>query len=225
MKRLFLIPLLMLLCTAAGSAAEVPSLQSPVNDYAGVISQAQENELRSMLLNQEKETGNQIVILTVKKLDGDTIETFAEKVFNTWKLGHAKKDNGVLVVAAVDDRVMRIEVGYGLEGVLTDALCSQIIRKEMAPKFKEKDFGGGFVAAVTAIEKAVKGEYTVEESIVNWWVILLIVAIVLLLILLDVIITGGNIVGLIFAIGSGGGGGGYGGGGGGSGGGGASGSW
>ena len=165
------------------------------------------------------------MILTVKDLKGDTIETFAEKVFKTWKLGQSGKDNGVLVVAAIDDRKMRIEVGYGLEGVLTDALCSQIIRKEMAPKFKEKDFGGGFVAAVTSIDKAIKGEYTVEESIVHWQVILLIVVIVLILIFLDLIFTGGNIVGLIFMIGSGGGGGGYGGGGGGSGGGGASGSW
>ncbi|MDD4287738.1 MAG: TPM domain-containing protein [Candidatus Peribacteraceae bacterium] len=183
-------------------------LEGPVNDYAKVLSAAQAEQLRSTLLAQEKVTSNQIVILTVLSLDGEEIEPFANKIFHAWKLGQAGKDNGVLIVLATEERKMRIEVGKGLEGTLTDATASQIIRREMAPKFKAKDFAGGFAAAVTAINLAVKGEYKADGVNVNfpaggrgaaaggwpWWVWLLIIVggIIVLLIFLSMIPSSGG---------------------------------
>ena len=229
MKRVLSVCLLLLL-SAPLSGAEVPKLTGPVNDEAGVLSDKQKKELTEFLLKQEKDTTNQIVILTVKSLDGDTIEDFAVKVFAKWKLGQKGKDNGVLIILATTERKMRIEVGHGLEGVLTDAISSRIIREEMTSKFKEKNFDGGFMAAVVAIDKAIKGEYTAEES-GGWptWltIVIIIVVIILILILIDCSMNGGDaftwiILGSIMSGDGGGGGGGYSGGGGGSGGGGAS---
>jgi uncharacterized protein len=165
-KSLWIAPLCLLLASAI-QAAPVPKLQGPVNDYAGVLSPQEENKLRAFLLDQESKTSNQVVVLTVPSLDGDTIETFAIKVAEAWKLGQRDKDNGVLVVAAIKDHKLRIEVGKGLEGTLTDALSSQIIRNEIAPKFKAGDYGGGLWDGVTAIDKAIRGEYKATQHAVH----------------------------------------------------------
>lgn len=203
-----LVSLMVSACGKDGQNAGEMRLQGPVNDYAKVLSNAQAEQLRSALLAQEKETSNQIVILTVQSLGGEEIEPFANAIFHTWKLGQAGKDNGVLIVLATSERKMRIEVGKGLEGVLTDAIASQIIRREMTPKFKANDFAGGFTAAVTAINLAVKGEYRADGRNVNfpagarpaaaggwpWWVWVLIVvgALILLAIILGNIPTRGG---------------------------------
>lgn len=212
--------------------AEVPRLTGPVNDYAEVLSPDDEKKLTGFLLGQERKTTNQIVILTVKSLDGDTIEGFAVKVFNTWKLGQKGKDNGILVVLATKERKIRIEVGHGLEGTLPDAVASRIIRDAMAPKFKAKDFAGGFMEAAIAIDKAVAGEFQAENQkrgdAVSIWIVLLIILLVfgvLGLILFLAAKAGGLGGGWSSGGWSSGGGGGYSGGGGGSGGGGASGGY
>lgn len=153
---------LLLFASAPLWGAEVPKLQGPVNDYANVLSAEEQKKLTGFLIGQERKTTNQIVVLTVKSLDGDTIEGFAEKVFSTWKLGQKGKDNGVLIVLATAERKIRIEVGHGLEGALPDVIASRIIREEMAPKFKEKNFADGFMAAAVAIDKAIAGEFQAE---------------------------------------------------------------
>lgn len=163
--------------------AEIPKLMGPVNDYANVLTGEEVKKLTDFLLSKERKTSNQIVILTVKSLDGNTIADFAEKVFNTWKLGKKGKDNGILIVHATKERKIRIEVGHGLEGVLPDAVTSRIIRNEMAPKFKAKDFSGGFMAAIVAIDKAIAGEFQAEDKTKEgggWplWVILLIILLI-----------------------------------------------
>lgn len=227
MKRM-LSACLLLLLSAPLWGAEIPKLTGPVNDTANVLSEKAKKELTEFLLKQEKDTSNQIVILTVKSLDGDTIEDFAVRVFEKWKLGQKGKDNGVLIVLATVERKIRIEVGHGLEGALPDVIASRIIRDEMAPRFKEevKDFDGGFMAAVVAIDKAIKGEYTVEETgkgFPLWLTIVIVIAVILIVI--DVAANKGDALTLflLYAVLStrSGGGGGYGGGGGGSGGGGA----
>lgn len=230
MRTVSLLAVAMLLCVVQElPAGEIPKLRGPVNDYAEVIPDEQEAQIREFLLKQEKETSNQIVILTVKTLDGETIETFAEKVFRTWKLGKADKDNGVLIVHATLERAMRIEVGHGLEGVLTDGLSGQIIRREMTPHFKKGAFGDGHMAGVKAIDEAIKGEYKAEAGISTGGVVAIIVVIVIILILLLIIRVDGDpllfLILMAISNSSGGGrsgGGGYGGGGGTSGGGGAS---
>ena len=121
-------------------------------------------ELEALLKAHEDSTSNQVVVLTVQSLEGDDIESYAIRVAETWKLGQKGKDNGVLFVVARDDRKVRIEVGRGLEGDLTDAICSVIIRREILPQFKSGDYDQGVKAGVTAILAAIRGAYTPDEE-------------------------------------------------------------
>ncbi len=135
-----------------------------VHDDAHVLKPETIEALEAQLKAYEDSTSNQIAILTISSLDGETIEEYSLRVAEKWKLGQEDKDNGVLLLIAVDDHKMRIEVGHGLEGVLTDALSNRIIRNEMAPAFRRADFDEGVTAAITAITKAIGGEYTANDS-------------------------------------------------------------
>lgn len=130
-----------------------------VHDEAGVLSSSTLQRLEAQLKHHEDSTSNQIVVLIIKSLQGEAIEDFALKVAEKSKLGDKKNDNGVLLLIAIEDRKMRIEVGQGLEGVLTDALTSQIIRHELAPNLRRGDYDAGVSAAVAAIIHAIGGEY------------------------------------------------------------------
>lgn len=143
-----------------------------VHDQAGVLSSQTIQNLESQLKLHEDSTGNQIAILIIQSLNGESLEEYAirvagynEKKDEGWKLGQANNDNGVLLLIAIDDREMRIEVGQGLEGVLTDALCSQIIRNVMRPEFRRGDYNAGVLLAINAIVHAIAGEYTAEETV------------------------------------------------------------
>jgi uncharacterized protein len=145
--------------TAWGAAAlEVPYLAGRVNDQAGLLDDSFEAQLDEQLRQLEEETGAQVVVLTVPSLEGDPIEDYSIRVAETWKLGQKGADNGVLVLIARDERRVRIEVGYGLEPVLTDALSGRIIDSLMTPKFRAGDFDGGVADAVGAISTAIRGE-------------------------------------------------------------------
>jgi uncharacterized protein len=133
------------------AALEVPYLQGRVTDDAEILSQAAFDRLGTLLADHEARTTDQVVVLTVNTLDGESIEDFALRVFEAWKLGQKGKDNGVLVVVAPQDRRMRIEVGYGLEGQLTDLEAGRIIRNVMTPRFKIDDFDDGIEQGVVAI--------------------------------------------------------------------------
>ncbi len=135
-----------------------------VHDEAHVLSQEKIDQLEKQLAHYEDSTSNQLAILIINTLDGETIEDYSIRVAEKWKLGQKDKDNGVLLLIAVDDHKMRIEVGMGLEGVLTDALCNRIIRNEMAPAFRRADFDGGVAAAINGITAAIGGEYTAGDS-------------------------------------------------------------
>jgi uncharacterized protein len=145
----------------------VPPLEDKrVHDQAGVLSPQTVQNLEYQLKLHEDSTGNQIAILIINSLNGEAVEDYAIRVahYNPttkegWGLGQNKNDNGVLLLIAVDDRKMRIEVGQGLEGALTDALSSQIIRNEMAPNFRRGDYDAGVLLAVNAIIRAIAGEY------------------------------------------------------------------
>jgi len=147
---------------------EVPPLSGRVVDSAGMLSARTVEEINALLEQHEKETSNQVVVLTIPSLEGDILEEYSLKAAEIWKLGKKGTDNGVLLLIAKNDRKMRIEVGYGLEGNLTDGICSRIIRNEITPKFKSGDFDGGTLAGVKAILATIKGTYTpTEESAVN----------------------------------------------------------
>jgi len=141
---------------------EIPKVEQRVNDFTNTLSFNEWKSIETMLKKFEDSTSTQIVVLMVDSLKGQSIEDYAVKVFEKNKIGQAKKDNGVLLVVAKDDHKIKIEVGYGLEGVLTDVLCEQIIDKEIIPQFKEANFYGGILTGVTSIMGAVAGEYKAE---------------------------------------------------------------
>ncbi len=131
------------LAFATAVAAELPKPTGPVNDFAGVLSDAAERELTELLRSLESETTAEIAVATVASLEGLPIEEYATKLFNAWGVGQAGKDNGVLVVVDPTSRSMRIEVGYGLEAILPDGLAGSIIRRDFGPAFKAGDYDAG----------------------------------------------------------------------------------
>jgi len=150
-----------LLCLAVASIAaalEVPPLRGRVNDLAGLISPEHARKLEARLQQFEAETGHQIAVLTIPTLEGEDIEGFGIRVADAWKIGHKGFDNGVILIVAKNDKKLRIEVGYGLEGVLPDAMASRIIREVILPHFRANDFAGGIEAGTEAIMKATRGE-------------------------------------------------------------------
>jgi uncharacterized protein len=152
---------------ASAQQADVPYLTGRVVDNAEILKPDTRKRLAEALRQHEQKTTNQIAVLTVTTLRGNSVEEYAVRVFEQWKLGQKGKDNGVLVVVAPQDRRMRIEVGYGLEGVLPDATAARIIRNVMTPRFKEGDYGGGIIQGVEAIIAQLEGTgapITAEES-------------------------------------------------------------
>jgi len=158
-----ILALLMLLfsCLTSSSALaiEVPVLKGRVNDFAGLLSSATISQLDTVLVNLEATDSTQIVVLTIPSLDGDSLEDFSLRVAERWKIGKEKIDNGALLVIARDERKLRIEVGYGLEGVLTDIVSGQIIRNIITPHFRQGNFNQGVIDGVGAMIATVKGEY------------------------------------------------------------------
>ncbi len=149
--------LLALASTVAAQPVEVPYLTGRVVDNAELLSPDTRRRLTETLRRHEQKTGNQVVVLTVPTIKGESIEEYAVRVFEQWKLGQQGKDNGVLVVIVPRDRSMRIEVGYGLEGVLTDAHASRIIRNVMTPRFRKGDFSDGVARGVDAVTAQLEG--------------------------------------------------------------------
>lgn len=149
--------------------AAIPSAPASgyVSDFAGVLSSEQKASLENTIALFNASTTNEIAVVTVKSLDGDYIEHYAVELFKAWGIGTKKHDNGVLLLIAVDDHKMRIEVGYGLEGALTDSISAQIIRDDLIPAFKRNDFYGGISLAVNDIIKVTQGEYIADTASSN----------------------------------------------------------
>ncbi len=148
----------LLATTWVSNAADAPYLTGRVTDNAQILSENTRNSLTETLKEHEATTTNQIVILTIPSLEGENIEDFANKVFNEWKLGQKDKDNGILIVVVPDERKMRIEVGYGLEGTLTDLSAGRIIREIMTPRFRDGDFDGGITDGTLAVISVLTGK-------------------------------------------------------------------
>jgi len=133
------------------SAANFPALSARIVDQANIIPADTRNAIEAKLADLETKSGIQLVVATVASLEGQEIEPYANELFRTWKLGEKTKNNGVLLLVAPNERRVRIEVGYGLEGTLTDALSKVIITNAIAPRFKTGDFGGGVSRGVDDI--------------------------------------------------------------------------
>ncbi len=157
--KLFLILLFSLLISQNAFTLEAPPLKGRVNDYASMLSPAAVRSIEAKLAAFEQETSNQVVLLTVPSLEGDTIEAFAIKVGETWKIGQKDKSNGVLLILAKKERKIRIEVGTGLQGSLPDITAGQIIRNVIAPSLRAGDSDKGIASGISAIIDATKGEF------------------------------------------------------------------
>jgi uncharacterized protein len=141
------------------TALEVPVLKGRVNDYAGILSPEAENRIESQLKDLEERDSTQVAVLTVPSLKGDSLEDFSMRVAERWKIGRKGLDNGAILVIARDDRRVRIEVGYGLEGRLTDLTAGRIIRDRIVPEFRAGRFDQGVLNGVAALTEVVRGEY------------------------------------------------------------------
>ena len=146
------------LLAAPAWALDVPLLSGRVVDNAQLLSADARSTLAATLKAHEEATGNQIVVLTVPTLEEESVEAYAVRVFETWKLGKKGKDNGLLLLAVPKERKLRIEVGYGLEGVITDAVSSRIIRNVIAPPFKAGHFDQGMKDGVAALIGQLEGK-------------------------------------------------------------------
>ena len=181
-----LLTAVLLVTAIAFAELKVPKLNRRVTDMAGLLTPSQINFLERKLARFERETSNQIAILILPSLEGENIEDFSIRVVEKNKIGQKGRDNGVLFLIALKERKMRIEVGYGLEGALPDALADQILRRIVAPEFRRGNYFEGINAGVDAIISATKGEFkgfAKKKSKglgFGWWIFLFFVAFVFL---------------------------------------------
>ncbi len=164
MKKWSFLLIFFLCCLPYGAyGLEVPKLEGYVNDYAGIISPSAKSKIEERLKAFEQSDSTQIVILTVPSLEGENLEEFGIKVAEAWKIGQKGKDNGAILIVSKQDRKIRIEVGYGLEGRLTDLTAGRIIDLVIKPRFQQGDFDGGFIAGVSSMIDAARGEFKAER--------------------------------------------------------------
>ena len=157
--RLLLILLFILLPAFTAHGLTVPALQGRVVDTAGILSPTAIQLLESTLATLEAQDSTQIVVLTIDSLEGENLEEFSLKVAETWQIGQKGSDNGALLLISKNDRKLRIETGYGLEGSLTDLIAGRIIRDVITPQFRNGDFDQGVINGVSAMIGSVRGEF------------------------------------------------------------------
>ena len=153
--------LLLALLAAPGAAALriPPPPDRRVNDYAGALAPADRDRLEQKLIAREATSRNQVVVAVFRSLEGESLEGYSIRLAQAWRIGQKGLDNGVIFLVFLDDRKMRIEVGYGLEGNLTDAVSSSILRDVVAPMFREGRVADGIGAGLDAIDRAIAGTY------------------------------------------------------------------
>jgi uncharacterized protein len=140
------------------SALEVPPVRNRVNDLARILHEDQLHKLENKLAQFERDTSHQVALLTISSLQGESIEDFSIRVAESWRIGQKGIDNGVILIIAPKERKLRIEVGYGLEGVLPDAIANQIIREVIVPHFRNEDYAAGLDGGINAILQTIAGE-------------------------------------------------------------------
>ena len=159
----------LILFSSAFSQPEIPNLKMWATDLTNTLSQSELNELNTRLKTYQDTTSNQIVVLMITSLEGYPIEMLSEETATKNKIGTKKNDNGILLLIAKADRELRLEVGYGLEGVLPEAIVnSTVVDFEMIPRFKENDYYGGISNGVKVIMNITRGEYTAEQYQQNY---------------------------------------------------------
>jgi uncharacterized protein len=144
---------------AAAALTVPPPPTRRINDYAGALTAEERQRLEQKLIERERSSSNQIVVAIFKSLEGESLEDFSIRLAQAWRIGQKGLDNGVIFLVFVNDRKMRIEVGYGLEANLTDAISSSILRDVVAPRFREGHIADGINAGLDAISQAIAGTY------------------------------------------------------------------
>lgn len=153
---------------AAAFASDIPALTGRIVDNANIITRKDREEITGYLESLENSTGAQVAVLTIDSLNGDSIEDFSMKVAESWQLGQKDKDNGVLIVVALNDHKARIEVGYGLEGTLTDTKCGLILRNVIIQEFRNGDYSEGILKGVKNIAGIISdNEELVSKSVLK----------------------------------------------------------
>lgn len=157
------IPALLLVLLTAGllTGAPLPEYKGPINDLAGTLSRSELQQLEAKVLQYREQSGHEIGVLIVPTLGNQALEDYAHDVFKAWGIGQKGKDDGVLFLIALEEKKARVEVGYGLEGELTDLESGRLVNKKspMAQRFREGDFAGGVGAVIDGIIVAIGGEY------------------------------------------------------------------
>ncbi len=157
--------LLILMSVSGAMAQSLPARpQGYVSDFAGVLPVGVKNQITALCADLEKKTSAQFAIVTLKSVKPETIEQYAVRLFEQWGIGQRGKDNGALLLVAVEDKRTRIEVGYGLEGVLTDAMSSNIIERFMVPSFSQSDYAQGIMNGTSAMAGLVAKSHGVMLS-------------------------------------------------------------
>lgn len=155
---------LFIACAAKGEELP-PAPKNYFNDYAGVISESTRHDLNERLAKFDKDTTNQVVVAIFPKMDSTlTLDDYTLRVANAWGVGQRDNNNGVTLFVFMRDHTMRIQVGYGLTGVLTDALSKQILDRDLRPHFQNGDFAGGFAAGIDSILRIVGGQQSTERA-------------------------------------------------------------
>ncbi|MFT4249419.1 MAG: YgcG family protein [Pseudomonas sp.] len=142
----------------AQQLAAIPALGSPVVDQTGTLDAAQKQRLEQQALALQQSKGSQLQVLIVASTQPETIEEYTQRVFDAWKLGRKGVDDGVLLVVAKDDRRVRIQPGYGLEGAIPDAIANRVIQEYLVPQFRQGDYAGGIEQASAVLVKLIEGE-------------------------------------------------------------------
>lgn len=162
--RALLLSFSFLLLSAFAFADDFPERSNTlVTDYSNTLSPEQRQALEQKLVAFNDATSTQVAVVLMKSTGGYDISDYAVQLFNKWKIGQANKNNGVLILAAIEDRKVFITTGYGIEGALPDALCKRIVTNDIVPNFKQGDYYGGLDAATSSIISLVKGEFTADE--------------------------------------------------------------
>lgn len=148
-------------CIQAG--VNIPKPAGYVNDFAKMMTSGERSALEAKLRGYKEGTGNEITVVTIESLGGQTIEQYSIELAEKWGVGKKGQDNGVVLLVSKEDRKLRIEVGYGLEGVLTDAASKIIIEREIVPRFKQEKFADGINSGVDAIIAVIGGTYKLSS--------------------------------------------------------------
>ncbi|HSE02914.1 MAG TPA: TPM domain-containing protein [Methylomirabilota bacterium] len=157
----------LLVSVLAAPAAALPVPPAPdrrINDYAGALPTADRDRLEQQLIAREATSQNQVVVAVFRSLEGESLEGYSIRLAQAWRIGRKGLDNGVIFLVFLEDRKMRIEVGYGLEGSLTDAISASILQQVVAPRFREGRIADGIAAGLDAIDRAIAGTYVRPPS-------------------------------------------------------------